>query len=57
MSTHNGKIKIIFGPMGASKTTTLILAIKRFDHQKKSTIIIKYAGDVRYSIDNVQSHN
>ncbi len=57
MVTHTGSIRLIFGPMGASKTTTLILAVSRFDQQKKSTIIIKYRDDNRYSTDNVQAHN
>ncbi len=50
-------ITLILGPMGSSKTTTLILAIKRFDQQKKSTVIIKHSGDTRYSVNNVVSHN
>lgn len=57
MAAYTGSIRIILGPMGASKTTTLILAVRRFDQQKKTTIIIKYAGDTRYSVDNVQAHN
>lgn len=57
MTTHIGSIRLIFGPMGASKTTTLILAVSRFDQQKKSTIIIKYKEDNRYSVDNIQAHN
>ena len=43
-SNSDGSIKLILGPMGASKTTNLILAIQRFQRQNKSTIIIKYTG-------------
>lgn len=50
-------ITLILGPMGSSKTTTLILAIKRFSQQKKSTIIIKHSGDTRYSVNNIIAHN
>jgi thymidine kinase len=48
MPLPNGKITMIVGPMGSSKTTTLISYAKRFQVAKKNVIIIKYAKDNRY---------
>ncbi len=56
-SNSDGSIKLILGPMGASKTTNLILAIQRFQRQTKSTIIIKYTDDIRYSQTDIKAHN
>ena len=50
-------IRLIFGPMGSSKTTTLILAIRRYIQEGKRVVIIKHAGDTRYSVNNVCSHD
>jgi len=48
---------VIIGPMFAGKTTELIRRIKRYQLSRKKTIIYKPSIDVRYSIENVNSHD
>lgn len=54
---YDGTLKIIFGPMGSSKTTTLLLALKRYQQQKKQVIAIKHSGDNRYLTETISSHD
>ena len=46
-----GKISIIIGPMFSGKSTELIRNIKRYSIKKKSTIVVAYEFDNRYSND------
>lgn len=57
MASDIGYIRLILGPMGSGKTTALIMNIQIFNQKKKSTIVLKYAGDTRYSSDYVCTHN
>lgn len=52
-----GRIEVIFGPMFSGKTTELIRRITRFQFAKFRCIVIKYAGDVRYSEADVATHD
>lgn len=52
-----GKIILIIGPMFSSKTTTLISYAKRYQLAKKRVALIKYAGDTRYSVGDICSHD
>ena len=49
--TNIGKISIIIGPMFSGKSTELIRNIKRYSIKKKSTIVVAYEFDNRYSND------
>jgi len=48
---------VIIGPMFSGKTSELIRRIKRYQLAGKKTIIYKPSIDVRYSIENVNSHD
>jgi thymidine kinase len=50
-------LTVIIGPMFSGKTTELIRRIKRHQLAGKKTIIYKPAIDVRYSIEDVNSHD
>lgn len=51
-------ISIITGPMFSGKTSELIRRIRRSTLAKRKTLLVKYAGDVRYTSDNfVVSHD
>ncbi|RLG75305.1 MAG: thymidine kinase [Thermoprotei archaeon] len=52
-----GTIEVIVGPMFAGKTSELIRRIVRESYAKKKVGIFKPSIDVRYSIENVVSHN
>jgi thymidine kinase len=53
-----GKIQLIMGPMFSGKTTELIKRISRESmYRHKKTILIKYAKDQRYCIENVLTHD
>lgn len=45
----NGHIKLIIGPMFSSKTSGLIMMVRRYVVAKKKCIVIKYVGDKRYT--------
>lgn len=50
---EGGKISLIIGPMFSGKSTSLISHINRCYHQKKKTIMVKFANDNRYSEGDV----
>lgn len=45
----NGHIQLIIGPMFSSKTSGLIMMVRRYVVAKKKCIVIKYIGDIRYT--------
>lgn len=49
---EGGKIILILGPMFSGKSTKLMKQIKICRLQKKSTIVVKYDKDKRYSNEN-----
>lgn len=58
MDGKGGYIELIIGPMYASKTSTLIARAERFSIAGKKCLVVKYAGDNRYSSgDEVHTHN
>ena len=48
---------VIVGSMFSGKTTELIRRIKRYQFAGKKTVIYKPSIDVRYSVENVNSHD
>lgn len=52
-----GKINLILGPMFSGKTSELIARYKRYSLANKKCIMIKYAGDMRYSNKMVVTHD
>ena len=53
----SGSIEAIIGPMFSGKTTELLKRVKRYSHRQKSCVVVKYAGDLRYSSTHVVSHD
>lgn len=51
------KCILIIGPMFSSKTTTLINYARKYKIAKKKTILVKYNMDVRYSVNDITSHD
>lgn len=52
-----GRIEIIFGPMFAGKTTEMLKRVNCYKNSQRSTVVIKYANDTRYSVDKVSTHD
>jgi thymidine kinase len=50
-------LTVIVGPMFSGKTSEIIRRIKRYQLAGNKTIIYKPAIDVRYSIEDVNSHD
>jgi len=48
---------VIVGPMFSGKTTELIRRIRRYQLSGKRIIIYKPATDIRYSVNNINSHD
>lgn len=57
MSTSNGRIELVVGPMFAGKTTELMRRVKREIHARKKCFVIKYSRDTRYNDAHVASHD
>ena len=55
--SNSGTIEVIVGPMFAGKTSELIRRIVRESYAKKKVGIFKPSIDVRYSRENVVSHD
>lgn len=51
-----GKLVLNVGPMFSGKTTELLRLYERKTHAGVPCILVKYAGDNRYSSDRVVSH-
>lgn len=45
----NGSIELIMGPMFSGKSTELLRKIRRYNYQKRSTVVVSYIFDTRYS--------
>jgi thymidine kinase len=52
----NGKLVLNVGPMFSGKTTELLRLFERKTHAGVPCILVKFAGDNRYSNDHVVSH-
>ncbi len=52
-----GKVTLITGPMYSGKTSELLRYVRRAKLANKSTYIIKFAGDDRYSSGEVVTHD
>jgi thymidine kinase len=58
MEQKRGKIILITGPMWSGKTSEMIRQIRRARYAGYTTQVFKYAGDVRYTRDDlVVSHD
>lgn len=44
-----GTIELIMGPMFSGKSTELLRKIRRYSYQKRSTVVVSYIFDTRYS--------
>ncbi|CAJ0944554.1 unnamed protein product, partial [Mesorhabditis belari] len=53
---NQGYIVCILGPMFSGKTTELIRIHDRYQIAKKSCVLVKYDGDVRYDAEFVTTH-
>ncbi|XP_077490011.1 thymidine kinase, cytosolic-like [Amblyomma americanum] len=52
-----GQIQLIIGPMFSGKTTELMRRLKRYEIANHRCLIIKYAGDTRYDVENIRTHD
>lgn len=52
-----GKLKVVVGPMKASKTSYLLNLLDRINRQKRKAIVFKPDYDNRYSNDCIVNHN
>lgn len=57
MKSTYGKLNLILGCMYSSKSSTLISRHKRYTIGNKKCLLIKYAGDDRYDIDHIVTHD
>lgn len=48
---YNGRIELILGPMYGGKSSELLRRVRKYSAIDIKCVIIKYAGDVRYSED------
>ena len=53
----NGRLEIIIGNMFSGKSTELIRRINREKSINKKIIVINFAGDNRYSLNSVSTHD
>ena len=56
-TNKSGSIEATIGPIFSGKTTELLRRVKRYSHCQKSCVVVKYAGDLRYSFTHVVSHD
>lgn len=57
MTLVPGDISLIIGPMFSGKSTELFRKLRREKVASKRCLLIKYAGDNRYSVDKASSHD
>lgn len=57
MSTRDGHIELILGPMFSGKTTELLRRLRRYEIAHHKCLLIKHGADVRYSDCDVQTHD
>ena len=50
------ELHLIIGPMFAGKTTELQRRIKRYQHANQRCLIVKFAGDNRYTDEEVATY-
>jgi thymidine kinase len=56
-TVHRGRIEVICGSMFSGKTEELIRRLRRAEFAKQSIMVFKPALDIRYSADDVVTHN
>jgi thymidine kinase len=44
-----GSIELIYGPMFSGKSSELLRKIRRYQHARKSCLVVNYKHDNRYS--------
>jgi thymidine kinase len=59
MSALIGKLNLIIGPMFSGKSTMLLTRYRRYGIAGKRCLLVKYAGDMRYSSsdENIVTHD
>lgn len=57
MTRGRGRIEVILGPMFSGKTTELIRRMRRFKLANFKCVILKYGKDVRYSENDITTHD
>jgi thymidine kinase len=50
-----GHIQLIYGPMFSGKSSELLRKIRRYHHAKKTSLVINYLHDNRYSGESVMA--
>jgi thymidine kinase len=54
---NDGYLELILGPMFSGKTTQLIQEYKKFTYIRKRVATINYAGDTRYDMSMLSTHD
>ncbi|CAG0918865.1 unnamed protein product [Notodromas monacha] len=52
-----GEIQVILGPMFSGKSTELVRRMKRFGVARHDCLVVKYAKDCRYDVENLATHD
>ncbi|KAJ3448941.1 thymidine kinase cytosolic [Anaeramoeba flamelloides] len=55
--TYEGHIQLILGPMFGGKSSELIRRTRRYSFANKKCTVIKFARDIRYSVDKCCTHD
>ncbi|KAJ3438356.1 thymidine kinase cytosolic [Anaeramoeba flamelloides] len=55
--TYDGQIQLILGPMFGGKSSELIRRSRKYSFANKKCTVIKFARDVRYSVDKCSTHD
>ncbi|KAJ6235446.1 thymidine kinase [Anaeramoeba flamelloides] len=55
--TYDGQIQLILGPMFGGKSSELIRRSRKYSIANKKCTVIKFARDVRYSVDKCSTHD
>ena len=53
----SGSMEEFIGPMFSGKTTEVLRRVKCYSHFQKTCVVVKDAGDLRYSSTHVVSHD
>lgn len=56
-TVRGGHIQLVLGPMFSGKSSELMRRCRRHLHASKAVLLIKFAGDTRYSNDKMSSHD
>lgn len=57
LEEYSGHIEVIMGPMFSGKSTELVRRMRRYQCAKLRCLVVKYAGDTRYSVECMSTHD